>query len=101
MDEHATDGRRRIVLVLGLIVVGILATQTAVLIWFVTSYVQTVPKLGDTLDNYIDSQIDAGSEDPTLRGDVQVAKMGQGHLPERRQPRPLVDQRKRVIDLRG
>ena len=42
MDEHATDGRRRIVLVLGLIVVGILATQTAVLIWFVTSYTSIV-----------------------------------------------------------
>ena len=74
MDEHATDGRRTIVLVLGLIVVGILATQTAVLIWFVTSYVQTVPKLGDTLDNYIDSQIDAGSEDPTLRGDEPLLR---------------------------
>ena len=74
MDEQAARGRQRIVRVLGLIVVCLLATQTVVMIWFVTSYFQTVPKLGDTLDNYIDSQIDAGFEDPPLRGDEPLLR---------------------------
>jgi len=74
MDEQATRRQRLIVLVLGLIVVGILATQTAVLMWFVTWHFQTVPKLGDILDNYIDSQIDAGFEDPPLRGDEPLLR---------------------------
>ena len=69
MEEQATRGRRRIVLILALLVVVILATQTGALIWFVTSFVEAVPDLGETLDNYIESQIDAGFEDPPLRGD--------------------------------
>src|SRR5438093_3888125 len=69
VEEQATRGRRRIVLILALLVVVILATQTGALIWFVTSFVEAVPDLGETLDNYIESQIDAGFEDPPLRGD--------------------------------
>ncbi len=69
MDDQAATGRRKALLILALLVVVILATQTGALLWFATSFMRAVPDLGDTLDNYIESQIDAGFEDPPLRGD--------------------------------
>ena len=74
MDEQSGRGRGKILLVLGLIVVCILAIQTVALIWFTASIFQTVPKLGDTLGDYIDSQIDAGFEDPLLRGEEPLLR---------------------------
>lgn len=48
---------------------GLLTIQTAVVIWFVESHFQDASKISDALDDFLDSQIDAGVEDPILTPD--------------------------------
>jgi ATP-dependent Clp protease, protease subunit len=45
---------------------SLFSVQTIVLVWFVTSYFQSTQKLSDNLTDFLDAQIDAGSEDTTF-----------------------------------
>lgn len=69
MSESPTQNRTAAILVVTILLAGLLAVQVVVLIWFVTSYFQTSTNLPDTLDDFLDSQVDAGLEDPSFAQD--------------------------------
>ena len=69
MNEPSLQKRSRAALVVTIVLAGLFAVQTVVLIWFVASYFQTPANLSDILADFLDSQIDAGLEDPSFAQD--------------------------------
>lgn len=67
--EHRTRALSAAMPIALAIIAALLVVQTGVLVWFVHSALQLAQQVPDTLGDFLDAQIDAGVEDPTLSAD--------------------------------
>ena len=74
MNEPPDPRRATSLLVIGIIVAGLLATQSFVFAWFAVSHLEPAENLSDTLDDFLDAQIDAGQDDPTFASDEPLLR---------------------------